>query len=182
MNLTDLASIGSLINGLAVLCSLIFLNLQTRQSTRNQKSLIQQERTQMASDWLRATSQTDFVETYLRGQAGDTTLNARDYTRYTSCLMAALFGFENAHVQQRMGALYDTEFALDLSSLKYHCGQPGFRAFWSQARNTFESSFRSVVDDLIRQTPVRMNAAETSLDAWRALVLRESGERPGQLS
>jgi hypothetical protein len=44
MSLTDLASIGSLVSGVAVLFSLLFVGIQIRQSNRNQRSLMQQGR------------------------------------------------------------------------------------------------------------------------------------------
>ena len=42
MTLSDLASIGSLVSGLAVLGSLFYLSLQNRQLDRNQRALMNQ--------------------------------------------------------------------------------------------------------------------------------------------
>jgi hypothetical protein len=42
MLLSDLASIGNLVSGLAVLASLVYLSLQLRQTDRNQKALMNQ--------------------------------------------------------------------------------------------------------------------------------------------
>ena len=44
MTLTDLASWGSLLSSIAVLISLIFVGLQIRQANRNQRSAMQQGR------------------------------------------------------------------------------------------------------------------------------------------
>jgi len=48
INLSDLASIGSLISGLAVLISLLYLNVQTRQSTKHTRALIFQGSAELA--------------------------------------------------------------------------------------------------------------------------------------
>lgn len=42
MSLSDLASIGTLVGGVAVLISLVYLSLQIRQTERNQRALINQ--------------------------------------------------------------------------------------------------------------------------------------------
>ena len=46
MSLSDLASIGSLVGGLAVVITLVFLSIQTRQTNKNQRSLMQQGQTE----------------------------------------------------------------------------------------------------------------------------------------
>ena len=42
MTLSDLAAIGSLVSGLAVLVSLVYVSIQIRQTERNQRALINQ--------------------------------------------------------------------------------------------------------------------------------------------
>jgi len=44
MSLSDLAALGSLVSGLAVLGSLIYLSVQVRQATKHQRSLMMQGR------------------------------------------------------------------------------------------------------------------------------------------
>jgi len=44
MSLSDLAAIGSLISGVAVLISLIYLSQQIRQNTKHSRAIIQQGR------------------------------------------------------------------------------------------------------------------------------------------
>ena len=50
MTLADIASIGSLISGVAVLASLVYLAQQTRQNVRNSRALIQQGRAARIAD------------------------------------------------------------------------------------------------------------------------------------
>src|SRR5580765_5709256 len=50
MSLSDLASIGSLVSGLAVLVSLIYLGLQTHQNAKHSRALIQQGRAARVAD------------------------------------------------------------------------------------------------------------------------------------
>ncbi len=53
MSLTDLAAIASIISSVAVLATLVYLNIQTRQSDRNRRSMLVQARTANQVDgWL----------------------------------------------------------------------------------------------------------------------------------
>jgi hypothetical protein len=45
MSLSDLASLGSFVSGIAVVLSFVFLAMQIRQSARNQRATIHNERT-----------------------------------------------------------------------------------------------------------------------------------------
>jgi len=50
MTLSDLASIGSLVSGIAVLVSLVYLAQQTRQNSKHTRALIQQGRAIQSAD------------------------------------------------------------------------------------------------------------------------------------
>ena len=50
MNLSDLADIGSLINGVAVLASLIYLSVQVRHAQRTQRASMHQARVEVIGD------------------------------------------------------------------------------------------------------------------------------------
>jgi hypothetical protein len=180
MTLADIASIGSLMSGIAVLVSLVYLNLQTRRSAINQRSLMQQGRAEMVSDWLRSISQADALQIHLRGNAGDTTFDVAQYVRYTNDVWSALVLYENSFVQHRMGVIDETQFAGTLGSLKFQCSLPGFRAFWLQVRATFEHPFAAFIDEIVDKTPVVLNASEMSLATWKVLATQEIGKAAGQ--
>ena len=55
MSLSDLASLGSFVSGVAVLISLIYLALQVRQTEKNQQSLMQQGQALGFARWCSAT-------------------------------------------------------------------------------------------------------------------------------
>src|SRR5215472_12830534 len=74
MSLSDLASIGSFVSGIAVLVSLLFLYFQVRQvnqqviqAERNQRALIQQGRAQRAADHAWRMADPELATTYWKG-------------------------------------------------------------------------------------------------------------------
>src|SRR5689334_6518225 len=53
MTLSDLAAVGSLVSGVAVLVSLVYLALQVRQSERNQRAVLNQGYITRVTEYLR---------------------------------------------------------------------------------------------------------------------------------
>ena len=71
MSLSDLASIGSLLSGIAVVISLAYLAFQIRQNTRHQRASMQQGRAARTVDLLLRTAEPDMARAILRGRMGD---------------------------------------------------------------------------------------------------------------
>ena len=72
MTLSDLASIGSLISGVAVLISLIYLALQVRQSDRNQRTLLQQTASTRNAQGSARLTEPHLAELYAKAVHNDT--------------------------------------------------------------------------------------------------------------
>jgi hypothetical protein len=174
MTLSDLASIGSLISGVAVLVSLVYLNLQTRQAAKNQQSLMQHGRSEQLGNWLQYISQPDMAQLMIDGNEGH--LDTTDFCRYNSAVWAMVIRYENNFVQHRSGMLDDVQYEATLGSLKFQCGLPGFRANWKLIRPTMDAHFVTFVDELISATPVVSGTAERSHATWKAIVAQEAAK------
>lgn len=166
MNLTDLASIGALINGLAVLASLIYLNMQTRQTVKNQQSLMQHGRATQLIDWLQYIAAPDMQQIMIGGNEGK--LSVPEFASYNSIIWSMLIAYENNFVQHREGMLDDRQYAATTGSFRFQCSLPGFRANWMLLRTTFDAGFVSYVDKLIETTPVRTKISEKTHAQWLA--------------
>ena len=70
MSLSDLAALGSFISGIAVIVTLVFLLVQTRQTLKNQRSLMQQGRTARIVDLIFRQTEPQLMDVMLRGRAG----------------------------------------------------------------------------------------------------------------
>ena len=174
MTLTDLASIGALINGLAVLASLIYLSVQTRQTMKNQQSLMQHGRATQLIDWLQFIAAPELQEVMIGGNEGE--LSVPQFVSYNSIIWSMLVGYENNFIQHREHMLDDRQYAATTGSLRFQCSLPGFRANWRLLRATFDAGFVGFVDHLIESTPVRRNTAESAHAIWRARVIEETAE------
>jgi hypothetical protein len=155
MSLSDLASIGSLVSVVAVLVSLIYMSQQTRQNTKHTKAQIQQGRTDGIIDWLDAlASDPSLLETYLRGTAGDQSMNDLDAARFVVFSTARFYSYEDQFYQHKEGLLDDVRYAGVLKAAKSSLRYPGSRASWALMRGTFDAGFQSLMDDIVRETAV----------------------------
>src|SRR5690242_3748 len=105
MTLSDLANIGNLVSSVAVLASVIYLALQVRQTTRNQRSLMDHGRSEAVSEWLRFIASSDVSPLMLRGNANDPSLTAEERQRYLWCVYPLFLHYEDSFYQFREGML-----------------------------------------------------------------------------
>jgi hypothetical protein len=172
VSLSDLASIGTLASGLAVLVSLIFLNLQTRQTVRNQQSLMQHGRVEQMSGWLRYIGEPEVADLMLRGNEG--VLELVDYAAYHSVLWSILVVYENNFIQHRSGMLDAAQYDATMGSMKFQAALPGFRANWLNTRHMFDAQFAAFLDDLIEKTPVIVAVGARSHARWTRTAAQEA--------
>src|SRR5580698_1624131 len=100
MILSDIASIGSLISGLAVLVSLVYLGLQVRQAERNQQASIRQGRINRAVELLSAKMDASVAEAVSSGLDGDQALSSQQLALFVSYTEAYFMHAEDTFYQR----------------------------------------------------------------------------------
>lgn len=110
MTLSDLASIGSLVSGIAVLVSLVYLAQQIRQSTKHTRAQIQQGRIQRITEQQLAFAQTDLSAAWLAASGQDPTPAAiRDRQFRQQCIVLYV-GWDDTLAQYHDGLVSDEQF------------------------------------------------------------------------
>jgi hypothetical protein len=177
MSLSDLASIATVISGLAVLGSLIYLGLQTRQNTRHTRALMQQGRALQAQE-LMSSYATDatLTDLFVRGGDGDLTMDRNQIVRFYMTTMGLFYNFEDLFYQHRDGLIDDERHNATTSTLGINLARPGARAVWRIGGANFGNDFQNFVNALILNTKVAANG--TSLpENWKQMV---EAERPAR--
>lgn len=175
MSLSDLASIGSFVSGVAVLISLIYLALQVRQAERNQRAILQQGRAARAVDTLLRIAEPETINAYFRGSDGDESITETEFRQFYFLFQASITGFEDTYFQHRNGMMADEPFESTAATLKFSFGRAGNRAMHRLVGVRRDPGLRQVLDGL-------MSAAtrETSADSfvsWKTLVAEEKAAR-----
>lgn len=172
MSLSDLAAFGDFIGGIAVVVSFIFLAIQLRQSTQNQRASVALERAALTQSIGQTIFSGEIGDLFLRGNAADPTLTTAESSRYISVALMTFWLYEEHFYLRRDGMLDDARWNTNLRRLRAMMANPGYRAAWRACAPFFEADFAASVEDAIRETPT---VADVTMFAngWKALAAGE---------
>jgi hypothetical protein len=111
MTLSDLASIGSLVSGVAVLVSLVYLAQQIRQSTKHTRAQIQQGRIQRITEQQLAFAQADMSAAWLAANGQDATPDAIRARQFRQQCIILYVGWDDTLSQYHDGLVSEEQFA-----------------------------------------------------------------------
>jgi hypothetical protein len=177
MTLSDLASLGSFVSGIAVLISLIFLyiqlrqlNQQVRQAEKNQQAAIQQARSYKRIDMQRdRVGDAALRESWRLSNERPDDMTVAQYTQFSNEAMAAYFLTEDTYYQRKQGLISDIAYDEWLSNIRRMTfTQPGIRALWPQRRALFPDEFAAFIDKLIDDSHPRAFDVQASFAQWKA--------------
>jgi hypothetical protein len=134
MTLSDLASIGSLVGGLAVVITLVFLSIQTRQTNKNQRSMMQQGQTNRVASSLLAMATTEMAAAWIKGNGGVPTPEAITSLQVTQVCNVLVYDMLDYHNQHSDGLMGDEMFRASEVSYSAFLQQPAMRAYWASWR------------------------------------------------
>ena len=153
MSLSDLASIGSFISGIAVLISLIFLyfqlrqvNTQVRQAEKNQQAAVRQGRVNALIELNLRLTDADLLKAMrpvIAAEAVDDFVKLEQYFAYQRALFQHLA--ENFD-QLREGLLNDRDFEGFVRSTSVLFPIASTRVAWRQLRSMFKDDFVAFMD------------------------------------
>ncbi len=173
MSLSDLASVGSFVNGVAVLISLIYLSLQVRQTKRNQQIAIRHSRASRIVELQMGLADAGVARAWLLGSARPQGLTETELCQYISLCRALFFHFEDSFYQREEGLLNDDAFETVVAGVRFSARSPGWRAAWKMARANFGGRFRDFIDGVVAassgEPPV-----DVSLETWKLAFASEA--------
>ena len=185
MSLSDLASLGSFVNGLAVLISLIYLALQVRQTKRNQQIAIRHSRATRIVELQLALADAGVANAWLHGSGSPQQITQTEVSQFISLCRALFFHFEDSFYQREEGLLNDDAFETVVAGARLSARSPGWRAAWTIARPTFAGRFRDFMDGVVAASAAEP-PVDLSVEAWKVAFASEasriSATTPGPAS
>ncbi|HXJ19184.1 MAG TPA: hypothetical protein VMT03_03050 [Polyangia bacterium] len=173
MSLSDLASLGSFVNGLAVLISLIYLALQVRQTKRNQQIAIRHSRATRIVELQLALADSAVAEAWLRGSASPREITQTELGQYINLCRALFFHFEDSFYQREEGLLNDDAFETVVAGARLSARSPGWRAAWKMARPNFGGRFRDFMDGVVAGSAAEP-PLDLSVETWKVAFASEA--------
>jgi len=157
MSFSDLASLGSFVNGLAVLVSLVFLYFQLRQVTaqikqaeKNQQASIRHSRISRVFDLhlAVATGETSVGEAQQLGMWGMQDISEPHLQRFLAIARATFLNSEDTYYLHSSGLVDDPAFETFVGTTKQLLSAPGYRIAWRTFRRLYGGQFRTFMDKL----------------------------------
>jgi hypothetical protein len=177
MSLSDLASVGSFVSGVAVLASLVFLyfqvrqvNQQVRQAEKNQKALVMQARTALLAEVPLRLAESDMATTFVKGQRGEH-LSLVEFYQFRWANRALLSNAQQSFYQHESRLLDDAVFKTLTLALSREYSAPGRRAMWRLERGRYEEGFRAFIDEAVREA---LPWVSDELTDWQSALAAET--------
>jgi hypothetical protein len=171
MTLSDIASIGSLVSGLAVLVSLVYLSLQFRQTERNQQASIRQGRINRAVELMTARMEPTVAEAVSKGIDGEQNVTSEQLALFVSYADAYFLHAEDTYYQHEAGLLNEAAFRTFVAYQRVAFTQCGLRVQWKRQRAYYAGTYVEFMDKLLVESPI--SSARDALAEWQAEVLAE---------
>ena len=173
MSLSDLASLGSFVNGFAVLISLIYLALQVKQTERNQQISIRHSRASRIVELQRALADPAVAVAWLHGLASPQEITQTELSQFINLCRAHFFHFEDSFYQREEGLLNDDAFETVVAGARLLARSPGLRAAWRISRPNFGGRFLGFMDGVVAASAVEP-PVDLSLEAWKVAFASEA--------
>lgn len=168
MTLATIANLASCLSSLAVVISLLFVIRQMHLSIRHQQATARHGRVQQLQMLYLEASRGDFVDTLIRGLAGDAAMDGKDCNRFLWFAAAVFNMFEEMFDQHRDRIIGDSTFASSISAMRSQLAMPGMRGAWMVIRGRYKKDYIDYVDRLMANTPI--DGIPDVSSAWRGFV------------
>ena len=180
MSLSDLASLGSFVSGVAVLVSLLLLFIQLRQigeqirqAEKNQKAAIGQGRTNRMVELSLRAAEPGLSHALVNAYSNAPDISPLQLFQLFNYSRALFLNAEDTYYQHARGLLEDEPFEGFVSAMRGTIATPSMRYMWQSGRSLYGPEFTRWVDGLAEQ----VRAAQPTVPAeqlafWKAAMSR----------
>lgn len=151
MSLSDLASIGSFVSGVAVVVSLVYLALQVRHAHKAQRALMHQARTERIINACIECMRGDVAETVTKIANGEQMSSPLEMMQAYYYMRMQIVTAEDAMWQHEAGFLDKDSLDTAILNLQRVMQLPAARAAWLMQRPQLSPSVRARFDKIVAE-------------------------------
>lgn len=172
MNLSDIASIASIISSISVAITLIFLALQVRQAEKNQRAMMQQGRADRVSSQALKVADPNLSPVFNKGTQRPEELTREELDQFLTIARALLLSGEDSFLQHRAGLLDERAYRSFVTGTRWMLAAwPGLRAVWRLMSGQYGPDYAKFMDDLVAEAPPV--PAPDRMVQWTAILQAE---------
>jgi hypothetical protein len=172
MTLEEIYYISQVVAAAAVIASLIYLAIQTRQAARSSRAAMHENRVATILRHVDKQTEAAFSEIWFKGNTGAADMTDDEVRRYTLQVAGMVIMWEERFRQKKEGMLDQSRWAASENSIMLLTQSSGFRAVVTLVRPRMDPDFGAIMDKYVaigRAAPVVDQAA-----MWRAAVAHEA--------
>jgi hypothetical protein len=164
MNWEAIGAIGEIVGAIGVIATLLYLAAQIRQNTKAIKGATLDSLTQHKQAELRWSS--DIATAWRKSIEEPENLTPDEAWQMTEWMTAAFVARQNEYFQYEQGLIDDDSWAASTIAIRMILGSDWGRNWWKEfAPHSFTDAFRSVIDDVIRETSVDYHEVLANLES-----------------
>lgn len=163
MNWQAISSIAEVFGAAAVVISLIYVALQVRSTTEQNRAAMEQAIADRLNEALMVASSSDLGSIVHRGMADFSDLDEAEKSRFTFYMAGWFRQFEQAHRQHLRGFMDADVWNGYEAYLKMTLESDAIQKYWDARQETYNKDFRQMVQKLMSEssTSVPMKLVET---------------------
>jgi hypothetical protein len=158
MSLSQVVSVVTAVSGLAVTISLIYVAIQTRQSVRHTRALIQQGTAARTTTILLGLMNSEAVAAAIEGNGGTPTPQLIRQHQFDYHCRIVMIAIEDYFSQHELGLLPDEQFSRGSETFRNRLKEPGLRAYWLKQRKIMAKAapkYCAFIDSLCTEETTR---------------------------
>ncbi len=149
MNLEQFAYLGTILSGIGVIATVIYMSIEIRNNTSAVRaSAFQEVVNSFASISFDIAKDKNLTELFLRAGRNVAALSEVERTQYNFMLLSFLRRAESVYFQSEVRTLHERHWSGIRASIAWVMASPGARASWSEIKNRFNPQFSAFIDGL----------------------------------
>jgi len=154
MSLSDLASLGSFVSGVAVAVTLVMLLLQMRQTDRHQRASMQLGRATRGTELFSRLIDPQIARVFRKAVTSIEPLVGDDLFVWLFYSGATFFNWQDTFFQYRAGVLDKASIESEEAHIRFNMAFPAWRASWEIQKIQVGPEFARYLDRIIAELPM----------------------------
>jgi hypothetical protein len=148
MDMQTLGNLGDFISSLAVLVTLIYLSVQTKQMVKTSRQQSHSDILSRRQDLMNRLMERDFIEVWGKGCARQK-LDPLDAQRFTSYAISFLSHVQDTYIQYKAGLVEKGVWEAERALMAASFSQPGFQDWWEHGQQFLTEEFARVIEKTV---------------------------------
>jgi hypothetical protein len=154
MNITEIGAIGEFIGAIAVLITLAYIAVQTRQSVKTTQQQSHSDLLTRRQDLMMCLLEDrEFIDVWSKG-CSQQQLDGIDAQRFTSFAMILSSHVQDVYIQYKAGLIDEKVWEAERHLLTVHFTQPGFVDWWEHGKQYVTTEFARHIEECDRPSIV----------------------------